>query len=175
VVRERVPWRVVDGKLVPVHGRVRGRVTHDGAYELELKPGTYKLGAQSDEVGAFARERPIEVVEGDQRLDLNLDLGASVSGKVVDEDGHPVEGAVVVFQCDALKDSGHAFAAADGTFTARSMSGGGDYRIQVARHVRTGPLPFAGGEPPTVHLDDGRSQVSGVNLVVKLPPASPPR
>jgi WD40 repeat protein len=196
IVKERVRWRVVGGKLAPVGGklapvqaRLRGRVTRlgvpvagaevtadqyhafsgpDGTYEIDAPPGSYALMAASDTVGAFVKPRTVALDEGETSMDLELDMAATISGTVVDEAGHPLAGVTVVY---SIKDDlGFGTSASDGKFQARSMSGGGVYTAKAFLHWRTDQeeeLKPANGAFPSVTLGDGTSEVDGIQLVVR--------
>ncbi len=59
-----------------------------------LPPGTVRVGLRTP--GFFAADHEVAVVEGrTARLELDLDLGVTVAGRVVDEEGEPVADARV--------------------------------------------------------------------------------
>jgi hypothetical protein len=151
-----------------------GRATSkpDGSFEIQgLAPGPYQVGADASDVGAFAKGVLVTVdkAETKEGIVLELDLAGAISGVVVDEKGGPVPGALVQFSLVQGRDFGSAITADDGTFTARSMSGGGDYAASV-RVTPDSPLSFQPAEKPgfpPVRLHDGNSHVEGIRLVVR--------
>ncbi len=144
-----------------------------GAYELRgLLPGRHLLTAESLQAGAYARDVPVTLapVEHKTGVDIEMDLAGSISGVVVEENGAPVPAVHVRFTLIEGRDFGFATTAADGSFVARALSGGGTYAVEVkptARSEQSLP-PAAGGLFPDVYVKDGRSQVTGVRLVVKV-------
>lgn len=71
-----------------------------GAFELgDLTPGSHRLSVVVDP-GAPAHLVPIELVEGDNRLSVDLKVG-KLSGRVVGPDGEAVPGALVRAQATA--------------------------------------------------------------------------
>jgi protocatechuate 3,4-dioxygenase beta subunit len=142
----------------------------DGRFRLAgLAPGTYLVGAESIEAGAFTRDAPLTLAEGDVRADLTLDLelAGAVAGVVVDEAGAPVAGARVELSLVGGRDYGWDVTGADGSFEANALSGGGEYQIEV-HPAQTPDLTYrpAGGRAPRVAVRDGRSRVTGVRVVV---------
>ncbi|MCW5807825.1 MAG: carboxypeptidase regulatory-like domain-containing protein, partial [Deltaproteobacteria bacterium] len=69
---------------------VRGDAT--GRYELALAPGWYRIVAGAD--GYTAAFHQLEV-RADETLDLRLNAGATIAGRVLDPDRRPAPGAVV--------------------------------------------------------------------------------
>lgn len=98
-------------------------------------------------------------------LIVDLDLAATISGVVVDEEGRPVTGAEVTFRFPERRDVGVDVTGDDGRFEASGMSGGGRYAATV-RASNGLPLPPV-GEGASVFLADGASRVDGVRLAVQ--------
>jgi len=68
----------------------------DGSYRIDdLEPGSYRMDVQAAGLGRRTID-PVEVGEEAVRLDIALDRGGQVSGRVVGADGSPFAGAEVV-------------------------------------------------------------------------------
>lgn len=175
VVRNKQP---VPGATIDIHGpneRDLEPVYADarGHFELHgLQPGPWAIAASEDRAGAFGGPKdPIQLARG-QTAEVTLDLtwAASISGRVVDQNGAPVPGVSVLFRNTKSDDVGLTTTIEDGTYRAATMTGGGDYRPLVKRTIRsTASLPpVAGGEFPLVALSGGDSEVTGIVLAVRL-------
>ena len=142
--------------------------TSDGTYRMTLGPGTIRVMALSP--AAFTRAKPITLREGDNRLDLELDLAGSIAGIVVDHAQRPVAGVAIHAECTGCSESdgGDDITRADGAFTVRALSGGGVYTLRM---VRNGQEVHA-REVPAVAVRDGAHHVTGVR--VELAPAPSP-
>lgn len=144
----------------------------DGTYVLRhLGEGSIKLYAESHRVGAFTNAPPVMLAAGEHKtgIDIVLDLSASISGVVVDQNDAPVAGVFVSFSLLRGRDFGNATTADDGSFTARSLSGGGDYAYEVKPRDQS-PLvlpPAAGKRHPPIPVKDGQTHVTGVRIRVK--------
>jgi hypothetical protein len=147
---------------------------HDGRFTLRgLKAGTHKLYAESQRVGAFTKNSDVTVGKGEHKsgIELELDLAASISGAVVDQTNSPVSGAIVHFSLlhDQDHDGGVATTAEDGSFTARALSGGGDYIYEVTRRDGEMPLrPADGKRYSAIAVRDGQTRVTGVRIKVRV-------
>ena len=144
-----------------------------GAFALRrLAPGTYRLTARANRLAASSREVEVELERGAtvDGVDLELELAASIAGRVIDERGKPVPGAHLTFVLGDGEDEGRATTGADGSFLATAMSGGGDYSVSITRSPATAmPLLPASGPAstfPPVTVEDGKSQIEGVEFVV---------
>lgn len=149
------------------------RSRDDGSYELRGVPaGTFELYAESLAAGAYTRGKEVTVAAAEKKtgVDLTLDLAGSVSGVVVEEDGAPVPNVHVRLSLLEGRDYGFATTAADGSWKAGALSGGGEYAVEVKPSARSGVSlpPSEGGLFPNVFVKDGTSHVTGVRLVVKL-------
>jgi hypothetical protein len=113
--------------------------------------------------------KDLTLAEGEDRvLDLELTSAASISGKVVSEQGVPVVGAVVVFTLSQTRDEGRGVTDSEGTFGCNAMTGGGEYKVEVfPSTVSRTPYTPAGAAFAPVALADGASHVEGVTLTVK--------
>jgi len=146
--------------------------SHDGTFELSgLEEGTYEMGCESDEQGAFGKVAAVTLAKGEKRdgVVCDLDLASTISGSVVDEKGAPVAGVIVRFSLVGGRDFGFAATADDGSFTARSLSGGGDYAVEVGPPGES-PLryrPAAGDTFQPVAVPDGNSNVRGVRIAIR--------
>jgi hypothetical protein len=172
--------RVVDAKTRAAVARVRiavddgtrTRLTRsgpDGAYEVRglVPQRRYRLRADEPRYTPFVRDGILLATAEKKRLDVPLLLAASLAGRVVDEDGKPVAGAL-----GRLVTGGpNAFAArlrelrggqgqrlifrtaADGTFKASRLVPGEDQRLTVMHPDfephSTGGLSLAPGATKT--------------------------
>ncbi|NVB81627.1 MAG: sigma-70 family RNA polymerase sigma factor [Kofleriaceae bacterium] len=157
-------------ELDPVRTDADGRFTARG-----LRPGQWSVGASSQQLGVFGDAGAIvQLARGETKdVTIELEYGASISGRVVDQNGAPVSGATVGFIHTSQDDIGLGVTAMDGSFRAAMMSGGGQYRPKVsatptATPSKTALRPASGTEFPLVTLADGHSEVTGVLLAVKL-------
>ena len=158
-------------ELDPVFADGEGRFVARG-----LRAGPWDVAAGSQQLGAFGMSSPeiIHVTRG-QTVDVTIDMkyAASISGRVVDQNGAPISGVTVGFVHTAANDIGLATTAMDGTFHAATMTGGGQYRPSVSAIASatpwTSPLrPLSGTELPLITLADGSSTVTDVQLAVRL-------
>lgn len=163
----------VDGARVQIFGTDEVTLTNaDGAYTLRGVPaGTHQVYAESHRVGAFTRGPPITVAANEDRkgVDLELDLSGSISGIVVDQNGAPVPGVFVRFSLLRGTDFGVATTDDDGRFTARALSGGGDYIYEVRERDGSALkyLPLAGKRFPPIAVADGRTAVKDVRIQIR--------
>lgn len=164
----------VDGAAVMIQsGGGRAESNQDGTYTLRaLEAGTHEVYAESHRVGAFGRSPAVTIASGEERtgVDVELALSGSISGIVVDDSDAPVAGVFLSFSLLHGKDFGSATTADDGTFTARSLSGGGDYVFEVRQRDRS-PLvfpPATGKRHPPVTVADGGTHVTGVRVKIHV-------
>lgn len=165
-----------DGK--PVDGAsVRGANASDttdaeGRYVLRnVAAGTHELYASSELVGAFTNTPKVTIAAGEQKtnVDIVLDYSSSIAGVVVDQNDAPVAGVFVAFSLLRGRDFGSATTADDGSFTARTMSGGGEYGYEVRQNEES-PLvyaPVTGRRHPPIAVKDGQTRITGVRIKVK--------
>jgi hypothetical protein len=161
----------VDGVMVRV-GRPFANSEADGTYVIRgIEPGTHELYAESHRIGAFTKGREITLAAGEDKkgVDIELDLSGSVSGVVVDQNGAPVPGVFLSFSLVHGRDFGSATTADDGSFTARSLSGGGDYVYEVKQRDQASlTLPPASGKRhPPVTVKDGQTHVTGLRVAIR--------
>jgi len=166
------------GKPIPrVNVRLIGgagttEVTSDdtGHYEAPgLAAGTFKLLAVAPEVGAFsgATEVMLAAAEHKENVDIDVPYGASISGKVVDQDDKPLANVHVRF-LQPSGDLGEAETGADGSFLCHSMMGDATYEPAVfpTRALQLA-FPWA-SDAPAIRLADGDAHVAGVKLAVRV-------
>jgi len=183
VVIELEQGATISGRILyagkPVHGaRVNAAGTstesdHDGRYTLRgLPAGTLEIYAESQRVGAFTRSPSVTVAKGEQRtgVDVVLDLSGSIAGIVVDQNDAPVAGVFLRFSLLHGRDFGLATTADDGSFTARSLSGGGEYVYEVRQRAGSALsyAPASGKRYPPIAVRDGQSHVTGVRVKIRL-------
>lgn len=173
------------------------RTGPDGTYRIRpLRPGTYRLVADEKRHVPFERER-VDVAKGTTvRVDLPLVLGATLAGRVVDENGAPVagaagrvsrrsEGGIAAFLREMRGAEVPSFRTRpDGTFVATRLVPGDALRLLVShpdfQTSTTGGLALLpGGTKPGLTvtlrrglvisgrvLDQGESPVAGAELEV---------
>ncbi|MFT3695978.1 MAG: protein kinase [Kofleriaceae bacterium] len=137
------------------------RTTTDavGRYEIaSLTARRMQVSAQSVIANAFARPRPVSLVEGDNTSDIELDLAGTISGRLIDSHGKPIPGEHVRAECKTCgsEDSGEASTATDGSFTIGMLSGGGVYELGAESHPGRLQVPVI----------DGNDHVVGVSFMV---------
>src|SRR5262249_862126 len=144
----------------------------DGYYEFKgVAPGTYHLGAQSEDIGAFNEPRDVSITGTEERVvDLELDLAATINGAVVDQHRAPVGGVFVRWTNEKTGDLGKSLTDPQGRFRCTAMTGGARYRAAVyATSAQQRPFSTANGEPyPLVELRDGSTTLDGVPIAIQL-------
>lgn len=176
VARAAVRGRVVhDGK--PVGGAdvycERGFTSSlpDGSFELRgLEPGTYEVQATSEVAGAFADGVKVTLTAGEVKdgVVLDLALGGSIAGKVVDQAGAAMAGVNVRFSLIDGNDFGRGTTGPDGTFFAGQLRGGGAYRAEVLSGTSDRPLAPVGGTFAPIAVAGPKAHVEGVVLRVRF-------
>jgi hypothetical protein len=165
----------VDGADVRAQGGTsfaNDEASSEGTFELTgLAAGEYQVYAESHLAGAFTKGPTITLAPGEHKRDvvIDLDLAASIAGVVVDQNDAPVAGVSLRFSLLGGQDFGAATTADDGTFTARAMSGGGDYLYEV-RQTERSPLiypPAVGRRFPPVTVPDGNTHITGLRIKVR--------
>jgi hypothetical protein len=140
-----------------------------------LPAGQYLIGAASVDEQAFTTEAGsvrIEVADGEVRegVVLALDGAASISGRVVDQDGRGIADAFVQYVHEQTGDLCRAVTDLDGGFTCGMMTGSGTYR-PVVRPTRVSEvhLPAAeSGGLPAVALAGPDAHAGGQTLRVRF-------
>ncbi|HEX9730512.1 MAG TPA: carboxypeptidase regulatory-like domain-containing protein, partial [Thermoanaerobaculia bacterium] len=167
----------IPGFTISVEGGAAGRTDADGRYRVEGVPlGPATVTATHRHYGR--RLETVEIESGDNVLDLTFDDGVAVSGRVVDEEGLPLAGALVELAGGADFDRRllRARSDADGAFRLAPVVDG-EYRLalHLAGYVTPEPPPrvtVAGEAVEDLELRPTR----GVELAVRLGDAStPPR
>lgn len=156
-----------DDELGDVTADANGRFAVHG-----LRPGPWRVDASDDSIGAFGRAPGTVIIEGNETKDVTIDIpfAASISGRVIDQTGAPVGGVGVMWRHASSDDAGITSTRSDGTYRAATMTGGGTYRAVVKRAMpsQTNLEPASGTDFPSVTLENGSSEVTGVDLVVRL-------
>ncbi len=156
--------RPVDGARVRA-GSLQTETDANGRFVFRgMSAHTYELTADSQRVGAFTRGVSVSLAEAEHKtgVELALDLSGSISGTVVDQAGKPISGVFLRFSLVGGSDYGEATSADDGTFTARALSGGGEYACEVRARGGSALVfpPATGRRHPTIAVKDGRSHVT---------------
>jgi protocatechuate 3,4-dioxygenase beta subunit len=138
---------------------------------LGVSPGTHRLAADCEEPGAMMDSIAVTVAAGEERTqDLEMDLSATISGVVVDQNDRPVKGAFVKWTNEKTGDLGRSVTDAQGNYRCAAMTGGAGYRASVfATSSEQAPYPTADGKPyPVVELADGKSIVNGARIKIEV-------
>jgi len=112
----------------------RGGVTADGTFQLTLSAGTYRIGASSS---GYTPPEPVEVRVSEREpaeVEIALDRGGTLTGRVTDENGSPVRDAEVYAapaggermdrRSSMRAGSNNARSGEDGTFTVTGIEPG---------------------------------------------------
>lgn len=128
----------------------------DGRYRLDgIPPGTRIVQAEHEDYRRAVRE--LEVRLGENSLDLRLEGGVEVSGRVVDEGGVPVPSArVLLREGSNFWDQPGATSGADGSFTLSGVADG-TYRVLAEKEG------FA-RSPEGIEVKVAGSSVGGVEV-----------
>src|SRR5262249_44486929 len=106
-----------------------------GTYRLSMLPaGSYDVEAESPSGDARSQVHSVELGIGEEVTDVDLELesGASASGRVVDAVGAPVAGAqVTLARRQVPRDSQTARTLPDGRFKVPWLGGVGQYAVLV--------------------------------------------
>ena len=108
---------------------------------VAVLPGSYAVGAHAD--GFYPAEpRPLRVGKTPATVELRLDPGATVEGRVIDERAQPVPGADVAVSGESSDGTPIAMTASSGAATATGA------RVEPAGElgILRGPVPYP---PPT--------------------------
>lgn len=126
----------------------------DGYYRLDgVAPGTRTIQVEHKSYSKAVKE--LEVRAGTNSLDIALEKGAEISGRVVGDDGRPVASArVLLVEGRRFWDLPSATSNADGSFTIEGVADG-TYRIRAEKEG------FAGGEGEEVTV---AGSVGGVEV-----------
>lgn len=115
----------------------------DGNFRFSgVLPGAYVVVARAD--GYYPSEpRPVRVGKTPQTVDVRLDSGAIVEGRVVDEQAQPVSGAEVAISGESADGGPIAITASSSSVPA---AGGAQVELAGELGILRGPIPF----PPPV-------------------------
>jgi protocatechuate 3,4-dioxygenase beta subunit len=164
-VRTRSGAPVAGATLIATATRTGfGTTDATGAFTIgDLAPATYALSTLILEAHAPPAPRSVDVRAGTTAtVDLVVDDGGTIAGKVVDGTGAPVRAATVRARTSLGAPS--TLTADDGTFTLRGVTAGAA-RVTAAIAGRTLHGPAAAAEPGAmVTVTDG--QTTTVTLVV---------
>lgn len=135
-------------------GYHRAGTDGDGRYVLDsLPPGQLTVEATHPDHGTARRQ--VELRVGDNSLDITLEGGSEVSGRVIDETGAPVAGAQVILGTPDVFQVLRATTQSDGSFRLAAVADGS----YLARAIKEG---FAQAERVPVNVDG--SSVPGIEL-----------
>jgi hypothetical protein len=139
----------------------------DGTFTLELPPGTYGVRVTAWTPRWYGLGPTVEVKAGERvSADVDLTLGPSISGQLVDEKGGPVPGAAsACFVAAGEEECGGADE--QGFFAVYGLAGGKDYVPDVRVNFFEFLAPANASAFPLVHVPDAGIEVKGVTLVVK--------
>lgn len=163
--------RPIDGATVQLRGLVADTAVTGagGVARLDRVPaGGYQIAARAPGYAQATTWLRVGGAAGVEPVELALKPGAAVAGRVVDESGRPVQGAVVLYSgvSDWAQQAHPQFdgvvTGEDGAFRFAALPAG-TFRF-TARHPDFGP---GASEPITL---DGRSERTGV--VVQLEPGA---
>jgi hypothetical protein len=141
----RVSGRVTGAPLSPVAGAYVSLADGGSAYTGE--DGEFDIAGQSEEAdtltvtvdGYRTREVPVPAGAADLRLDVYLERGRTIRGRVVTSDGAAVDAATVMVHADTVR---HAMTDANGAFVVEGLEDeeykmhavGGSMKSDEVRH-----------------------------------------
>jgi protocatechuate 3,4-dioxygenase beta subunit len=132
-----------------------------GLYRLEVPPGTYRMTASGMDHPQVERH-PVTVVEGvPQTVDFRLERGRAIRGRVVDPQGQPIEGAMIMVALAGSGDAGFGSGMA-----TTDVSGG--FEVKVAGAGPFDLTAIAGAWAPTMlgGVLPGEEGDGGLTIVV---------
>jgi protocatechuate 3,4-dioxygenase beta subunit len=130
----------------------------DGAFVVKaLREGEHEISCSAK--GYFGKKGERVALSGRslERLDLTLERGASISGRVLDPDGKPVAEAQVSARAASRRDEHHSTSDREGGFRIVALPEAPDYRVK-AWHDE-----FAPATVPGISVK-GREDVSGIEI-----------
>lgn len=190
IVRERIRWRITNGRLTPVTATLHGRVLRKGVpvagAEIGLERGTGWLFARTGPDGRFdipelpyghygvvamAPDRSVKgqhdatIDREDFTADYELDQEATIAGTVVDEAGKPVSGVEV--QAGFGEGALRATTDARGEYTITAL-GPGTFQVLVIMAKDGKSTGFVQvGDKVVATVITNTDHVTGMRLVVK--------
>ena len=147
-----------------------------GAFVLRgLPAGRYRLFGTAHGAAAFTtdgRATLIELGRGERRdgIVVEVDGGASVEGRVVDQNGRPVPQVAVQYRHATLDDICNAITDDAGAFRCPILAGGAAYTPTV-RPDRASAIyfrPATGASFPPIDIRDGSTHITGQILRVTV-------
>ena len=130
IARAGVSARNVGGDPRAARGAGWETADRDGRFEIRgLKPGSVEVSANSDDHVEETEPTRLDIT-GDAEVTLKLSAGGMIEGRVVDEQGAPVDDAQVYARGERW--GGWARNRDDGTFTMKALAPGA-YRITASR------------------------------------------
>lgn len=142
---------------------------HDGRFELVgLGDGEFVVEAGSTGLGIARRSVQLASPDMHKTIELVLQDGATISGRVLTPAGFPVANVVVRFLRNDGRDFGAGRTDEAGYFRALAMVGGGIYQSSV-RASAFSFADFPAGAPnglPTVELTTEGSSVEGLEIII---------
>ena len=155
-----VPWawlHVVDDEYQDISF---GHANESGHYSLGVPVGTYQMSVQSD--GFLSKTLEGVEVNQDTVLNITLEAGVMLEGKVVDDAGQPVPEAQV---CARLPDERRW----EGTCAETESKGGFQLRVHPEVYVVTA-TPLAPLQPTRLRLEASGERVTNLTLTVSRQP-----
>ncbi len=125
----------------------------------DVGPGSYSVNAR-DQGGGARGHVQVTVAAEDVLLDIELDVRASIAGRVVDQHGKPVPRVEVTFRRDGPFDVRRDETDETGHFRVDALEGGGIYNASVDGYDAARPFP-------RVELSGKGTIVEGVTLEVR--------
>ena len=108
-----------------------GNTDADGRYRIALLPGTYSISIGLPSGSPFvSKSIPDYKIAGDQTFDIKLDRGATLSGRVTDPDGKPVQGVNINAHSQLLNAGGGIQTDAEGRYRIILLPG--TYSINIS-------------------------------------------
>jgi protocatechuate 3,4-dioxygenase beta subunit len=173
--------RSIEGRVVQPDGSAAARVRvwankpdgssngwaqtdEEGKFKIDgLGPGPHNLGARSSD--PKHRQVQVEGIQaGTRGVEIRLETGLTITGKVVDHDGNPVAGVGVVARPQGGEGRPQGWAQTDeqGNFTVGGLDEG-DYEIHAMKNI------MEGGNPQMLQA---KVKVTGsvTEVMIQLPP-----
>jgi RNA polymerase sigma factor (sigma-70 family) len=139
----------------------------DGRFQLMgLDAATYEVSATSASLGVFVAT-PAKVAHAEgalEEVELELDVGATISGQVLDASGGVLAGVHVRWLREDRDDDGEGMTDGEGRFIVRLLAGKGRYRAEVRRSWSAAVTLTSASAFPAVIVPDGQSHVTDVVL-----------
>jgi protocatechuate 3,4-dioxygenase beta subunit len=135
----------------------------NGDYTLDgVSPGDDTIDFVKD--GFVAKHKSVQVVAGkENRIDVELDRGREIRGRIVDKSGQPVANAYVGAMTRAIPYASAGTSDADGQFTISGLEDG-RYTVSARKNgyvsASADDVDAAAGRPVTLTMDRGGS-ISG--------------